>query len=484
MNFKISELEGAITEVLNSIGMPGMAVSVTSGNESIYKKVFGYRDVANKIPADENTVYAIASLTKAMTAVCCGMLVDEGKLSWDEPIISYLPEFRMHDDYAGRNVCLRDMLAHNTGLPRHDWVWYNTELSRSTEDLVHRIRYLPLNKPMRTLYEYNNLMYATAGLVIERVTGQTWAEFIKERLFKPLGMDNSSPVIKGLSEAENRALPYNKNSKYPEEAHTTTNYLDFDGMGACGTVNSTINDMTKWVQLNLNKGMFGGVQIVSEKTMKTIHTPVAVQRAFSPIPEIPMLSYALGWGVRTYRGNLNITHSGGIDGFSTYISMLPDKNVGIAILTNLSQGNYMHFVAANMIKDFMLGSETKDWIKYFKDMNDSGEEETKKANKSILEASTQVSPPDFKSLVGEYTHKGYGTAYVSLEENLQVKFNGLSRKLSHSNHDTFYFDMSDGANEDLRITQFKRNPLGKVTGVLIDAEKALNGEFILFEKPV
>ena len=480
----LAGLESFVSEKMDEFAVPSMAIAVVRGEEVVYSKTFGHRDVEKRLPADENTVYAIASLTKAMTATCVGMLVDEGKLSWDEPVATYLPEFRMDNEFAGRSVTLRDMLSHNTGMPRHDWVWYNTNESRPTNELVECIRHLKLNKSPRSLYEYNNLMYATAGYAIERVTGKPWAEFIKERLFEPLGMNSSSPVIAGLAEAENKALPYVAGKDYPKGGAVLTRYLDFDGMGACGTVNSTLTDMAKWASMNLMQGSFKGKKIISEKTLKEIHTPCAVQRIFEPFPEVPLLSYGLGWNIRAYRGRLNYTHSGGIDGFSTYLSLLPNENVGVVILANMS-GLNLHFAVANTFKDHILGSPGKDWVEHFMAERKKAHADQDNANKSVTDLIDKNSPPSkpMEDFAGTYTHEAYGKAvFTQADDLLRLSYHGMERNLIHCNHDTYYFDMSDDYVQNFTVVRFVLDSSGKVTEVHIDLEKALKGELIVFKR--
>ena len=482
MNLNFSKLEDFVTQQMTDFNVPSMSIAVVKGEETIYTKCFGYKDVENKLPPDENTVYAIASLSKAMAATCVGILVDEGKLSWDVPVINYLPEFRMYDDFATKSITLRDMLSHNTGLSRHDMAWYNKEKCDTTANLVERIRYLKLNKSPRSLYEYNNFMFMTAGYVIERVTGMTWDKFVTERLFKPLGMSGSSTVAAGLSEATNKALPYKPVKNSSDGSIVLTEYLNFDGMGACGAVNSTISDMAKWASMNLMGGTYKGKTIISEKTQKEIHTPNAVQRAMPTIPEIPIICYGLGWGVRAYRGHTNLVHAGGIDGFSTYISLLPNSNVGIIILTNVV-GTNAHFAVANTFKDFIFDLPKKDWVAYIKSEVQKMTNEITKRNNTIISARKLDTTPlkPLKSYVGTYEHKGYGKVDIVLKDGkLHMSFNGMSADLTHSNYDTFDVDLFDETVTVLMPVRFILDKLGDVSELHVEFEIALGGEMIEF----
>ncbi|MCL2564691.1 MAG: serine hydrolase [Defluviitaleaceae bacterium] len=489
MNFNIDKLNNYITEKMDEFCVPSISIAVVYGEEVVYNKCFGYKDLEKQLPPDENTVYAIASLSKAMTAACAGILVDEGKLSWDEPVITYLPEFRMYDEFATKSVTLRDMLSHNTGLPRHDMSWYG-DGSLSTKDIVERIAYLKPNKSPRSLYEYNNFMFAAAGYVIERVSGQSWGDFIKERIFMPLGMDQSTTVIEGLSGASNKALPYKGGTVFTEGKSVPEavlkDYLNFDGMAACGTVNSTIKDMAKWASMNLMKGEYKGKRVISEKNLNEIHTPHTVKRGDELIPEIPVLCYGLGWNTRVYRGRFNLAHAGGIDGFSTHLSLLPNENIGIVILTNRS-GTAAHFAVANTIKDHILGLPEKDWMGYLKGTEDKGIAEIMKDNEAIIAArGNNKNAPHSKKLeeyVGVYENKGYGKAGISLvNDKLLLSYNGFDKELTHNNYDTFDFDLSDDYIENRVIARFVLDKKGNVSEFHVDFEKAMKGELIQFNK--
>ena len=487
MNFDLTKLEAYINEQMNDFCVPGMAITLVHGEETVYSKGFGFKDMEKRLPPDENTVYAIASLTKAMTAVCAGILVDEGKLSWDEPVITYLPEFRMYDKYAERNLTLRDMLSHNSGLPRHDASWYGGG-SLSTAELAARIGHLKPNKSFRSLYEYNNFMFAAAGYVIERVTGQTWSGFIKERLFDPLDMHNTTTVIDGLKSAENRALPYKGGRNFSGGKHVPDSvlceYLNFDGMAACGTVNSTISDMAKWASMNLMKGVYKDRQIISQKALEEIHTPHIVKRGEKLIPEIPVLSYGLGWNTRVYRGHFNLTHSGGIDGFSTFISLVPGENLGLVILTNRG-GTIAHFAVANTIKDHILGLPEKDWAAYFKGETEKELGELTRMNEAVIAARKPDTAPSkaLKHYEGTYENKGYGNINITLTDGkLMLSYNGFDKELTHNNYDTFDLDLSDDYRENRTVARFVLDREGAVTKLHVELEKALKGELIEFRK--
>lgn len=484
MNLDFKGLEAFVAGTIAECNVPSIGIAVVKGEETLYSKCFGYKDIENKLAPDGDTVYAMASLTKPMTAACAAMLVDEGKLDWDTPVINYLPEWRAFDECVTLGITLRDMLSHNTGLPRHDLVWFQLEgKSRTTKDLVESIRHLKPNKPARTMYEYNNLMFTSVGYIIERISGKTWGEFMEERLFAPLGMNNSSTVIAKLAGATNKALPYHESAK---GIITKAEYLDFDGMGGCGTVNSTLNDMAKWASLNLNKGTYKGNTIISEKNIKEMQKAQTTMR-IDPIPEVPLVAYGLGWAVRSYRGHYNINHSGGITGFSTYVTLLPFSDLGLVLLTNLA-GTNAHIAIANTFIDHIMGLPEKDWVGHVNSEKDKALAELDKLNNAILadvnsgKPGAQM-PHKMEDYTGRYEHKGYGAALVRLDGGkLFLSYNGFHRELYHSNFDAFYIDLSDNHVRSLIRARFVTDIKGVVSELQLDFERALNGEYITFTR--
>ena len=475
--------EKFITEKMSELNVPGIAVSVVKDGAVVYQKGFGFRDMENKLPVDSATVFPLASTTKAMTAVCTAILKDENKLDFDTPVIKYLPEFRMYDEYATMNVTLRDMLSHNTGMPRHDFAWFGS--NRTTAQFVESIRYLMPNKPFRTLYEYNNLMFATAGFLIERVSGKTWQEFIKERLFQPLGMNDTTTTIAGIEASPNKAFPYREKKDGKLEKIP---YRNFDGMGACGTGNSSAADMAKWVIMNLGGGKYNGRQIVSEASLKEIHTPVTVVKPpLPPMPEIPIITYAFGWNAVPYRGRFALTHTGGIDGISAFVGMIPEENLGVVVLTN-SDGQIMNTAAGYVIFDEALGVPFFDWASRLKERSDKLSENSlneMNLKAAALRRSGAKPSHDLPEFAGIYEHKGYGAIEIKYdgETGLTACFNGITLKLAGANNNLFeaWLD-DDGKDPQLLLVSFGLNLKGDIKDLSVNIEPALGDNFTVFER--
>ncbi len=238
-----------------------MAVGVVKDGEVVYAKGFGYRDVENQLPVTSKTLFAIGSSTKAFTAMAVGMLVDDGKLDLDTPLIEYMPDFRLYDDYATLHVTPRDLLCHRTGMPGYDALWILS--SRSRDEFYRRLRYLEPNAGFRDVFQYNNLMYMVVGILVGCLGGGSWEEFVAERIFRPLGMKHSNFSVIDSQKADDFPQPYLSLTG----EHTKIPFRVLDATGPCGSINSTIEDMTKWVMLHLNNGKAGEKQLVSEASL-------------------------------------------------------------------------------------------------------------------------------------------------------------------------------------------------------------------------
>ncbi|MCL2008093.1 MAG: serine hydrolase [Treponema sp.] len=482
MSIVTERTEKFINEKMAELNVPGIAVGVVKDGALVYQKGFGFRDVENKLPVEPATVYPLASTTKAMTAVCAAILKDEKKLDFRTPIINYIPEFRMFDDYATKNLCLRDMFSHNSGLPRHDFAWYG--VNGTLAEFVEKIRYLKPNKPFRTLFEYNNFMFATAGYVIEKVSGKTWHEFIKERLFTPLGMKDSSTTIAGIEATANKAFPYKENKDGSLEKMP---FRNFDGMGGAGTGNSSVVDMSKWLIMNLSGGKFEGKQIVAEATLKELHTPVTVSiPPLPPMPEIPISTYGYGWNAIPFRGKFAQVHTGGIDGISTFVGMMPGENLGVVVLTN-SGGQVMNTAIGYVIFDEVMGLPFFDWATRIKERNDKLNEGINEMNNKVIAIRKPDSKPthELKNYAGTYEHKGYGKVTVTYdsEKGLIAAYNEFSLKLVCNNYNVFEAWVGeDEKYPRLLLVSFDLDLKGDIKSLSLSIEPGMGEELTVFEK--
>ena len=433
---QLQGLDEFVERIMQDWKAPGVALTVIKGDEVIFAQGFGKRDVAQGLPVTPQTLFPMASCTKAFTTAAMSVLVDQGMLDWDTPVREYLPRFRLFDSVASERVTPRDLVAHRTGLPRHDLVWYNnTTISR--QELVARLRYLEPTKDLRTLWQYQNMMYVVAGQLIEEISGQTWEEFVRTHLFQPLDMPTSNfDIVQTSKEYADFSHPYLETENEVEERDF---YNAQAAVAPCGAIVSNIAEMGNWVRLHLNGGKYKGQQLISSSQIELLHTPQMVMPQISAYPEMPYASYALGWSVTTYRGRPKVAHSGGIDGFRTLTTLFPEEQIGIVALSNMSYVNVPEILTYNVFER-LVGLDETPWHERF--MKDhlalkEGEQKGKEvsAAKRVLDA--HPSHP-LESYTGEFAHPGYGTLSVSRNgDALEASFNDLIFSITHYHYDIF-----------------------------------------------
>jgi len=307
---------------------PGLAIAVVHNGHVVYERAIGVRDVDQHLEVTPQTLFAIASCSKAFTTAALAVLADEGRLDWDLPVREYMPSFRLHDTLATERTSARDLVCHRSGLPRHDLLWYSSTKSRS--ELVHRMRHLEPSADFRSTWQYQNLMYMTAGYLIELISGQTWEEFVRDRIFAPLGMCDSTLSVEESQQSPDFALPYKK--ERDDTVHEIPFYSQW-AVGPAGGINSSIRDLARWVTMHLKGGRWEGTQLISEGQVREMQTPQMVMPPSDKYPEVLHPSYGLGWFIQGYRGHNLLQHGGNIDGFSSLVTLLPRENIGVVVLT-------------------------------------------------------------------------------------------------------------------------------------------------------
>ena len=325
----LAGFDAFVNQALPAWEVPGLAMAVVKNGQVVLAQGYGFRDVDKKLPVTSRTLFAIGSCTKAFTTFVMGTLVDEGKLDWDKPLRTYIPELRLHDRVATELITPRDLVTHRSGLPRHDLVWYNATLSR--KEIVDRLPYLEPTEAFRGKFQYNNLMYLTAGYLAERLTGQSWEEAVRARIFTPLGMTGSDFSVKDSQKAPDFATPYAER----DDKVVAIPFRDISAIGPAGSINSNVEDMARWLIVQTHKGKIDGKQILSAAVLADIQTPHMTTGVPQERKEIMPAGYALGWGVDDYRGHRRVHHGGAIDGFIASTTLFPDDDLGIVVLANL-----------------------------------------------------------------------------------------------------------------------------------------------------
>jgi CubicO group peptidase (beta-lactamase class C family) len=338
--------------------VPGLAIAIVKGDSVVFAKGYGVLDLGKPAPVTEHTRFAIGSTTKAMTSAALGMLVDEGKLRWDDRVIDHLPDFRLFDPYATRELTIRDLLTHRSGLPGTDLLW--TRGDYSFPDMMRRLRYVRPASSFRSQWSYQNVVYAIGGAVIEKVSGMKWEAFIRTRIFGPLGMAESEPLVAGIELLPNVATPHGEIRDTVRQVPIRTT----DPVASAGSVWSSVSDMAKWMRFILDSGRVGAKRLLTPATFSELVTP-QIRASQSTYPALTLVrphtfGYGLGWFVQDYRGEVVWMHTGSINGMSAIVGLLPDRRAGVFVLANLDHAELRHALMYKVF-DLYAGNPDRDW---------------------------------------------------------------------------------------------------------------------------
>ncbi|HRP56501.1 serine hydrolase [Agriterribacter sp.] len=445
---RLSGLDTALEKLLKDWNAVGFAVAVVEKNQVIYSRGFGYRDYAGKKPVTVNTLFAIGSCTKAFTASLLGMLEKNGKLSLDKKATGYLPALHFFNNDMNEKITVRDMMAHRTGLSRHDYSWYLFPTA-SRDSLLQRIQYLEPNTGIREKWQYNNFMFLTQGMITEKITGKSWEENIKEKIFTPLGMSRSNLSVKNMGQDDDASLGYTLKK---DSSIKKLDYFNIDGMGPAGSINSSVTEMANWVITWINNGKFNGKEIIPESyTREAISAQMAMGGGIpdKESPDIYFSNYGLAWFLTSYRGHYRVEHGGNIDGFSASTSFFPSDSIGIVVLTN-QNGSAIPSVARNLIADRMLKLQYRNWSNELKLAAAKATLRAKEAEKNKTSnrvAGTKPSHP-LKDYEGVFNNPGYGNLEIyQRNDSLFARTSKDSLWLRHYHYDVFEikgFDKEEG----------------------------------------
>jgi len=442
---QLAGFEDDVRSILQDSKVPGAAVIILKDDEVLLSQGFGKRNVAEDLDVTPRTLFPIGSSSKAFTSAAIAMLVEEGKLEWDTPVRHYLPAFMLYDQVASERLTVRDLLCHRSGLPRHEFMWYGSSLTR--KEMVERLAHLEPNADFRALYQYNNLMYATAGYLIECVTGQTWEEFIATRIFKPLGMATSNTAVENSQNTDDYALPYQEKK---DEIVEVPFYSKFQAMGPAGSISTNLEDIEHWLRFQLNEGKHGETQLLAAEHLAQSHAPHTVVPASDEVPmgkysEVSNWCYGQGWFIGTYRGHRMVQHGGSIDGFMAEVVLLPDDYAAVAVFTNRGSTLVPYSIAFTAC-DRLLGAEKTDWHGRLQKVfaNLKAEAEKQLAEKQKAEPPIPGTKPshELDAYCGRYEHAGYGAVTISqIGDRLQFIYNDIPSSLTHIHYDIFELNL-------------------------------------------
>lgn len=457
-----------IQSALQTWKTPGLSVAVVKDGNIVFKKAYGVKELGNPDIYTTSTLSTCASTTKAMTAVCMAMLVDEGKIKWTDIVTDILPEFKLSDPYITSQVTVKDLFTHNAGLGNADLLWV---FGYPRSEILHRMQAIPLAYSLRASFIYQNLMYMTAGEVIKKISGKTWDDFITERLFIPLGMTHTYADYSKAPDKDKTGLHFKDN-----DTIKAIWYKHDDNIGAAGGVWSCSDDMVKWMQFLQDSARKDGKRLLKPETFAELFKPQSfvTESEFYPTQRITKphwKTYGLGWFQQDYRGQMVQFHTGSLDGLVAILGMIPEQHCSIYVFGNLDHTEIRHALMFKAFDLWCFNDNTKDWsndfYKLYKDLTDTAKAKEKtEENKRVLNTKPSLG---LKSYCGKYINTIYGNADVITENDL-LKINlpnNFNLKLSHWNYDTFrgvYNDWWIGKSN----VQFLLDTNGIVSGFSLD----------------
>jgi CubicO group peptidase (beta-lactamase class C family) len=465
-----ADLDSYVARSMKTFDVPGMAVAIVKDGKVALLKGYGVQKLGEGPPIDENTLFGIGSNTKAFTAAALATLVDAGKISWDDPVYERLKGFEMYDPYVSKEMRIRDLLCHRSGLRLGEgdlMFWPHTTFTR--DDVVYRLRFLKPQTSFRTTYAYSNVMFVTAGQVVAEVSGESWDNYVRDKILLPLGMKNTNTSATAFKPGDDWATPHSKIAGKLQPIPLE----NLDNAGPAGSINSSVADMSKWVLLQLNHGKIPGTEtrIFSENAsheMWSQQMVVPVRPAPAELKNLQanFAGYGLGWGLRDYKGRKLVSHSGGVAGYVTRVMLVPEENLGVVILTNAEEASAFEAVLYHIL-DSYFGGPTEDYIAGFKAVDDKQQKDADETMKKAAEARAVDSKPPLplEKYVGDYADPWYGKVTIhqqggGLVLNFERTEKGLA-DLQPWQYDTFKAHWRDRGVEDAFVT-FALKPDGSI----------------------
>lgn len=430
---ELARLDAYIRDAMEDWKIPGLSIAVVRDDEIVFERGYGTRVLGTDQPVDEHTLFAIASTTKAMTVAALGMLVDEGKLDWDDRVTEHLPAFELEDPYVTRHLTVRDLLTHRTGVSRSDNVWIAAPFDR--DEVLRRARHLPQVRGFRDRYGYNNIMYMVAGEVVEAVSGMPWEQFLEERLLDALDMERTTPRHEVMLRRDNVAGSHTRSDGAP--LHVP--HRDYDALGPAGSVFSSAHEMANWVRLHLNYGTFEGRRLLDSATIAEMHTPHTVIRLDSVdhrmFPSTHFFAYGLGWRMQDYQGRKIVQHTGSVNWMRTQVGMIPEEDIGFVVLTNYTSSS-LQTALMYRVFDALLGVPPTDWSAEYLALSRRGDDDDDEEDERAIGTTPALPLADY---AGTFEDELYGQVTVEMEgDGLVLRYApDYVADLEHWQHDTF-----------------------------------------------
>ncbi|XYJ10265.1 serine hydrolase [Telluria sp. B2] len=447
------DLEQDVNRTMKAFDVPGIAIAVVKDGQVVAARGFGVRKLGEPAKVDGKTLFEIASNSKAFTAAALAMLVDEGKLKWDDPVVKHLPDFQMYDAYVTREMTVRDLLTHRSGLGlgAGDLLWWPTT-TFSTDEIIEKLRYIRPATSFRNSYAYDNLLYIVAGKIIAQKSGKSWGDTVRERILKPVGMNSTTT---SLAENEGNPNASNAHSKIKDKISAVKSMPVANAVGAVG-INTNAEDIAKWMQVLLDNGRVAGAKGADGKELRlwseaqaremwTAQTPMKINTPKPPLAATKpnFYAYGLGFQLRDYKGQLVAMHGGALQGFYSRVLLVPESKLGIAILTNAESGGALSALQYRLLDQYMTGATPTDWIKLVADIEEEAHAKELARLKSASTTRAASSKPSLAlaSYEGQYEDPWYGIMNIKRNGNkLLMSFSrtpDLTGEMEHFQHDTF-----------------------------------------------
>jgi len=472
------DLDAYVIRVMRDFEVPGLAIAVVQDGRVLLAKGYGVRKLGESTPVDERTLFGIASNTKAFTATALGILVEEGKIRWDAPVIDYLPGFAMYDPFVTRELTIRDLLVHRSGLGlgAGDLLWWPTS-TYDRKEIARRLRYIKPATSFRSAYAYDNVLYLVAGQVIETVSGQSWEDFVQTRILARVGMTGST--VRHSSAAAggggNVATPH---APIDGKVRPIAPFAS-DNTNPAGGINSSATDIAKWMIVQLDSGRLSDGRLFSQNTARNLWSVVTSIRPGIPPAELMPLKasfagYGLGFFLRDYRGYKLVWHTGGLPGYVSRISLIPDRKLGIAVLTNQESGEAFEAISWRLL-DHLLGAPATDWDAAYRVAKTRGDSATAAEERSAVAKRDTASRPSLplEKYAGTYRDAWYGDVIIALEAGkLVMRFShtpSLTGDLEHFQYDTFIARWRDRELRADAYVSFALKPDGSIDQVKMSA---------------
>ena len=473
----IKELQGLdayMDQTLEDWNAPAVGVGIVMNDELVFAKGYGYRNYGNKLPFTPGTLFQIASNTKLFTAIAAGMLVEEGKLTWDKPVRDAVPDIRFYNDHLNNNVTLRDMLSHRTGITRHDTIWYKSDFTR--KELFERVRLLEPQEPLRQIHLYNNLMYAAVGYLIQILSGKTWEDFVREKILDPLGMTRTTYSVHEMVKMEDHAVPFTE-KRDSKEIYQIPHYEDMAGVAPAGAIISSIEEMSHWLIALMNNGRYGGRQVLPPSVLKsTLEPSMALPNTEGEARgfwELLNCAYGMGRVSGSYRGHLLTFHGGALDGCHSQVSYMPLEKIGVIVFVIGDHSFMLSDIVGYNVYERLLGLyETpwsERWLAIVKKDKEAGIQGRARAGSDRVPGTKHSHA--LEEYAAEYEHPAYGLLKITtLGDGLHFDFHKIRLPLIHYHYDRF--DTPDDEREGKWAVNFITNPQGDVDRAIISLDEA------------